>query len=117
MADRPSLRHLAIVALFVLFAGTVPAILALAPKAARAVAIVVPPWAAPGEAMRIAAAVNGTIIGATRGGSIAIARFAAEDFVTRLYQSGALLVIDATAVTACFTIERDQPPRAPRTLS
>ena len=107
MPEETSPRHLVIVALFVLFAGTVPAVLTLAPRAASAVAIVVSPWAAPGEAMRIAAAVNGTIVGVTRGGSIAIASFAAEDFVARLYQSGALLVIDAAAVTACFTIERN----------
>ena len=76
-------------------------------------AIVVSPWAQPGEAVRIVAAVNGTMVGATHGGSIAIARFAAEDLVAQLYQSGALLVIDAAAVTACFTIESD-PPRFTR---
>ena len=107
MPEKTSPRHLVTAALFVLFAGTVPAALTLAPKAASAVAIVVPPWAAPEEAMRIAAAVDGTIVGATHGGSIAIASFAAGDFVSRLYRSGALLVIDAAAVTACFTIERD----------
>jgi hypothetical protein len=112
--EEAHLRHFAMAALFVLFAGTVPAVLTLAPRAASAVAIVVPPWAASGEAVRIAATVNGTIVGTTRGGNVAIARFEAEDFVTRLYQSGALLVIDAAAVTACFTIERE-PASAART--
>jgi hypothetical protein len=115
LTEKASPRHLVIAALFGLFAAMMPAALALAPNAASPVAIVVPPWAEPGEAVRIVAAVNGTVVGATRGGSIAIARFAAEDFVTRLYQSGALLVIDAAAVTACFTIERDHSPNATRT--
>ena len=103
-------------ALFVLVAGTAPAALALAPKTADPVAVVVAPWAESGEAVRIVAAVNGTITGASHGGAVAIARSADADadFVTRLYRAGALLVLDAAAVTACLRIEPDPiQPRMP----
>jgi hypothetical protein len=102
-------RHTLIAVLFALFAGTVPAALALAPKAGP-VAVVVAPWATAGEAARIVAAVNGTIVGTARGGDVAIAQFDTTDFVTQLYQAGALLVLDAGAVAACITIDRDHLP-------
>ena len=110
-----AVRNILIAVLFALFAGTVPAALAVAPKAASPVAVVVAPWAARGEAVRIVAAMSGTVIGATRGGNVAIAQFAGGDFVTRLYQSGALLVLDASVATACLTIERDHASPATRT--
>ena len=96
--------------LFALFAGTVPTALALAPKPAGPVAVVAAPWAAAGEAARIVAAVNGTIIGTARGGDVAIAQFDTTDFVTQLYRAGALLVLDAGAVAACIPIDRDHLP-------
>jgi hypothetical protein len=114
LSETTPLRQFAIATLFVLIAGTAPAALALAPKSAGPVAVLVPPWAARGEAARIVAAVNGTIVGATRGGNVAIALSDDADFVTRLYQSGALLVVDAAAITACLTIERNHPSPATR---
>jgi hypothetical protein len=108
------MRPALIAALFVLVAGTAPAALALAPKTAGPVAVVVAPWAESGEAIRIVAAVNGTITGASHGGAVAIARSADADFVTRLYRAGALLVLDAQAVAACLKIEPDTvQPRMP----
>jgi hypothetical protein len=106
-----SVRPILIAILFALFAGTVPAALALAPRAASPVAVVVAPWAAAGEASRIVAAVNGTLVGATHGGTIAIAQFDSADFVAQLYHSGALLVLDAAAVTACLSIDRKHSAR------
>jgi hypothetical protein len=103
-----AVRQILIAALFALFAGTVPTALALAPKAESPVAVVVAPWAAAGEAARIVATANGTILGATRSGHVAIGQFGAADVVTRLYQAGALLVLDAAPVAACLTIERDK---------
>jgi hypothetical protein len=108
-------RPLAVSVLFALLAGATPAALALAPKAAGPVAVVVAPWATAGEAVRIVAAVNGTLVGTARGGDVAIAQFAAADFVTQLYQSGALLVLDARAVAACLTIDRDHASPMTRT--
>jgi len=107
---KPRVRHVLIAAAFALLAGAAPAALALAPKAAGPVAIIVAPWAAAGEAARIVAAVNGTIVGSARGGDVAIARFDSADFEARLYQAGALLVLDAGFVAACLTIERDHSP-------
>jgi hypothetical protein len=115
LSETTPLRQVAIAALFVLIAGTAPAALALAPKSAGPVAVLVPPWAARGEAARIVAAVNGTIVGATHGGNVAIAMSDDADFVTRLYQSGALLVVDAAAITACLTIEQNHFSPATRT--
>jgi len=100
--------------LFALVAGTAPAALALAPKPAGPVAVVVAPWAESGEAARIVAAGNGTITGASHDGAVAIARSADADFVARLYRAGALLVLDAGAVAACLRIEPDHvQPRMP----
>jgi hypothetical protein len=110
-------RSLAVSSLFALLAGAAPVALALAPKAAGPVAVVVAPWATAGEAARIVAAANGTIVGTARGGDVAIAQFDTTDFVTQLYQSGALLVLDARAVAACLTIERDHTSPAARTSS
>jgi hypothetical protein len=115
LSETTPLRQFAIATLFVLIAGTAPAALALAPKPAGPVAVLVPPWAARGEAARIVAAVNGTIVGATRGGNVAIALSDDADFVTRLYQSGALLVVDAAAIMACLTIEQNHFSPATRT--
>jgi hypothetical protein len=105
---KASVRSLIFAALFALFAGFTPVALALAPKATGAIAIVAAPWAADGEAARVVAAANGTIVGATHGGNIVIAQSADADFVTQLYRSGALLVLDAAAVTACLTIKRNR---------
>src|SRR5690349_21534194 len=108
------MRPVLTAALFALLAGTAPAALALAPKTAGPVAVVVAPWAESGEAVRIVAAANGTRIGASRGGAVAIARSADADadFVTRLYRAGALLVLAAEAVAACLRIDPD--PIQPR---
>ena len=96
------MRDLAIASLFATAVALVPAAIALAPKAASPVVIVAAPWG--GEAARIAAAAGGSILSAT--GHIAVARFSADAFVSQLYRAGALLVLDATLVTACFPVDR-----------
>lgn len=97
------MRNIAFVTLFVLGAGLGPAAIALAPKAESPVAIVAAPWAAAGAAARIAAAADGFIMAATGDGRVAIARFATDDFVSRLYRGGALIVLDASPVIACLS--------------
>ena len=98
------MRDLAIASLFATGVALVPAAIALAPKAANPVVIVAAPWSATGDAARIAAATGGSILSAT--GHIAVARFSTDAFVSQLYRAGALLVLDATLVTACFPFDR-----------
>ena len=98
------MRDLAIASLFATAVALVPAAMALAPKAANPVAIVAAPWG--GEAAHIAAAAGGSILSAT--GHIAVARFSTDAFVSQLYRAGALLVLDATLVTACLPVDRGQ---------
>ena len=98
------MRDLAIASLFATAVALVPAAIALAPKAAYPVVIVAAPWAPPADATRIAAAAGGSILSAT--GHIAVARFSTDAFVSQLYRAGALLVLDATLVTACFPVDR-----------
>jgi len=96
-------RDLAIAGVFALCAGLLPAGLALAPKAGAPVAVVAPPWATDGEAVRIVAAADGVVVSATRRGGIAVATSDAAGFIGRLYQSGATVVIDAAALSACLS--------------
>jgi hypothetical protein len=101
------LRNVLIALLFALGAGLIPSALALAPRASSPVAVMVAPWAAADDAARAVAAADGAILATARDGHVIIARFTSADFVTRLYQSGALLVVDAAIVTACL---RTTPP-------
>jgi len=54
--------------------------------------------------MRVVAAADGVVLDAVRGGDIAIATSVAPDFVGRLYQTGAVLVVDGTALSRCLPI-------------
>jgi hypothetical protein len=73
------------------------------------------PWAEDGAALRIVAAADGRVIGASHGGEIAVATSAGSDFVTRLYQSGAALVLDGTALSACLSLTGEHTFSAKRT--
>jgi hypothetical protein len=97
-------RDLAIASLFATGVALVPAAIALAPKAESPVVIVAAPWGAAGDAARIVAVAGGSIVSAT--GRVAIARFSTDGFVAQLYRAGALLVLDATLVTACLPFDR-----------
>ena len=100
------MRDLAIATLFATGVALVPAAIALAPTAENPVVIVSAPWGAAGDAARIAAAAGGSIVSAT--GHVAIARFSTTGgFASKLYRAGALLVLDATLVTACLPFDRD----------
>jgi hypothetical protein len=109
------MRDLAIASAFVLFAGSMPAALALAPKSGAPVAVIASPWAEDGAALRIVAAADGRVIGAAHDGEIAVATSTSDDFVSRLYQSGAALVLDGAALAACLTVAGEHPFSAKRT--
>ena len=96
------MRELIVAGTFALLAGLLPAGLALAPKAGTPVAVIASPWAEPGDAMRIVAAADGRILRATHSGSVAIATSDSNDFVARLYQSGAALVVDGATLAGCL---------------
>jgi hypothetical protein len=102
-------RDIAIGALFALCAGLLPAGVALAPKAGAPVAVIAAPWADDAEALRIVAAADGSVLGTTPRGGVAIATSVAADFVARLYRAGAAAVIDAGAVSACLSIAGEAP--------
>jgi hypothetical protein len=99
-------RDLTIAMVFAVTAALVPAALALAPRPESPITVVMPPWAAAGEAVRIVAAAGGTLVATAREGRVAIARSPADDFVASLHRAGAFLVIDAAAVIACFGFDR-----------
>jgi len=102
------LRDVLLALLFALSAGLAPTVLALMPRAATPVAVVAAPWAN-NDAARAVAAADGAILTTAHGGHIVIARFTTDDFVARLYRSGALLVIDAAIVTTCLRINSSLP--------
>jgi len=108
-------RDLAIAGVFALLAGSLPAALALAPKPGAPVAVIAAPWAADGAALRIVAAAEGTVLDTARDGGIAIAAAAGDDFVGRLYRSGAVLVLDGAALSACLSIAGEHAFSAKRT--
>src|SRR5262245_29808089 len=110
-------RDLAIAGLFAVLAGCLPATLALAPKSGAPVAVIAAPWAEHGAAVRIVAAADGTLLEAAHGGGVAIATSAGGDFVDRLYDSGAVLVLDGAALSACLSIAGNSPFSAKRTTS
>jgi len=108
-------RDLAIAGAFALLAGLLPAGLALAPKAGTPVAVIASPWAEPGDAMRIVAAADGRVLQTTDGGGVAIATSDSNDFVARLYRSGATLVVDGAAIAGCLAAMTPPPFFAERT--
>jgi len=92
-----------------MLAGLLPAGLALAPKGGTPVAVIASPWAEPGDAIRIVAAADGRILQATHGGVVAIATSDSNDFVARLYRSGAALVLDGAALAGCLAAISPHP--------
>lgn len=100
------MRQISIAMLFALGVGFLPVAFAVAPRAPNPVAIVVSPWAPQGEATRVAASADGAILAVSRNGRVAVAQSGTDDFVSRLYQAGALLVLDAEIVRTCFSLNR-----------
>jgi hypothetical protein len=103
------MRELIVAGPFTLLAGLLPAGLALAPQAGTPVAVIASPWAEPGDSMRIVAAADGRILQATHGGGVVIATSDSNDFVARLYQSGAALVVNGAALAGCLAAMSPHP--------
>jgi len=108
-------RDIAIAGAFALLAGGMPAGAALAPKPGAPVAVIALPWAEDGAALRIVAAADGVVLGAAHAGGVAIATSVGSDFVKRLYQSGAALVVDGAALATCLSIAGKDGSFATRT--
>lgn len=101
---RPQMRDFAIAGLFALLAGGMPAGLAVLPQPGSPVAVIAPAWTESAAALRIIAAADGAVLEASANGSVAIAHSDAADFVTRLYQAGAALVLDGAAMSRCLSV-------------
>jgi hypothetical protein len=108
------MRDLVIAGTFAVCAGLLPAGAALAPKAGAPVAVIASPFADDGAAIRIVAAADGFVLGTTGRGGVAIATSTASDFIARLYQSGASVVVDAGALSACLALAGEPPFSAKR---
>jgi hypothetical protein len=84
------------------FGLTAPAIALLAPRSGQPVAVF--SWSTDdGGAATIAARAHGDLVAAGRTQRIVIAQSSEADFISRLYAAGALLVLDASAATACLS--------------
>lgn len=66
------------------------------------VAVVVSPWSQREEALSVVANAGGTLVAPARVNWIVIAHSAEEGFVSRLRQSGALIVLNHTVMSGCF---------------
>jgi hypothetical protein len=77
------------------------ALAALAPRAGRHVAVVVPPGSDPAAAMTAVAAAGGRLVAATGRDWIVVADGTGDDFVDRLYAAGAVLVMDPAGLFGC----------------
>ena len=108
-------RDIAIAGAFAVLAGLLPAAAALTPKAGAPVAVIASPFARDGAAVRIVAAADGFVLGTTGRGGVAVATSAATDFIARLYQSGASIVVDASVLSACLSIAGEPSFSAKRT--
>jgi len=102
------MRQIVIAVAFALFAGSMPAALALAPQPGAPVAVIAFPWAARGAAVQIVTAADGLLLDTHRHGKVAIATSGAADFVARLYRSGAAVVLDGSALSGCLPTAEPQ---------
>lgn len=78
--------------------------LSLAPKAGAKVAVFTAPWATNNQAIFTIARADANIAAVGKVEWIAIAADDQTDLVSRLYQAGALLVIDAALLISCGII-------------
>lgn len=78
--------------------------LSLAPKAGAKVAVFTAPWAANNKAIFTIARADANIAALGKVEWIAIAADDQTDLVSRLYQAGAFLVIDAALLISCGVI-------------
>lgn len=76
--------------------------IAAVPTGTRVV-VVAPPWSNPERVISIIAKAGGTIVNGGRGDWLAVADGRSPDFVSRLFASGAVLILDGRLAAACIT--------------
>lgn len=81
--------------------GAAPVGVALIPRDDSPVAVIAPPWAPHGAALKAALEVPGALISIAPGGRTVIFAPDTHDAVAKLYQAGAALVVRAGVVSAC----------------
>ncbi|MCX5568979.1 MULTISPECIES: hypothetical protein [Kaistia] len=68
------------------------------------VAVVAPPWADAADTAGIVARSGGSIVAGGGIANVIIAHSDSPDFISRLYHSGAWLVLDAIKLRGCFSV-------------
>ncbi|WEK49428.1 MAG: hypothetical protein P0Y66_17070 [Candidatus Kaistia colombiensis] len=68
------------------------------------VAVVAPPWADAADAAAIVARSGGSIVAGAGMANVIIAHSDNPDFISRLYHSGAWLVLDAIKLRGCLSV-------------
>jgi len=101
------MRDILTVGLFGAICALAPTLLALAPRSGEPVAVIAAPWAP--AASIIVAAADGALIGPGSASLVAVGMSESPDFITRLYRSGAALVLDARAAWLCSDVRSGQP--------
>ena len=66
------------------------------------VAVIVSPWSAADRVAQVVAAADGSLVAPSRFGWIVIAHSPRKDFIARLGQAGAWLVLNHKTLSGCF---------------
>lgn len=78
---------------------------AMAFPSSERVAVFVSPWSPQHKVFGVVATAQGNIVSAGKKDWVAVAQSDEPDFISRLYRSGALLVLNANFATACLPRE------------
>ncbi|MEW7008406.1 hypothetical protein [Lentilitoribacter sp. EG35] len=73
----------------------------LMPKSEK-VAVILPPWSEPSKIIQVIADAGGALVNGGRLDWIAVTTSESDDFVSKLYQAGAVIVIDGYIAAACL---------------
>jgi hypothetical protein len=98
--DLRTLRDAILLLAFAAFCLFAPIVIALSPRDGAPVAVIAPPWSG-ADAAAILAAAEGRLLEAAANRLVAIGIDETPGFAWRLYGAGALLVLDARAMTLC----------------
>lgn len=96
-------KAFAISTLFGFFIITMSVLIAFAPRHNQSIAVIVPPWSDSNHIIKVIGNAGGVIKTQDRNGWVAISQNDNPDIVRRLYKAGAVLVIDASLISACFS--------------
>ncbi len=89
--------------LFGLVIITMSVLIAFVPRQNQSIAVIVPPWSESDHIIKVISKAGGVIKTQDQNGWVAISQNDNPDIVNRLYKAGAVLVIDASVVSACFS--------------